>query len=84
MARDKRGILTELGIMSKALREVILDATEDDLDEAIRGAGDEPESLAEKAHAVVGSAFAEYWSEEVLYRRAGRQSRSNTKGGELG
>ena len=83
MAGDKRGILTELSIMSRALREVILDATEDDLDEAITGAGDDPETLAGKARAVVGSALAEYWSEEVLYR-AGRQSQSNTRGGELG
>ena len=56
-SRDRRARLDEL---SKALRELIHDAEEDDLDEALSSAGESPQTAFEKGRLTAEAALARY------------------------
>ena len=78
MDREKRDSPTELNAVSRAIRETILDAAEDDLDEAIKSEGVNPETLAEKGRITIEIALAKYWAQkEEAYKETDRQCRGN-------
>ena len=60
MAGEQKNSAAKLEGMSRAIRQIVHQAEEKELDGAIRGAGENPQAVAEEGRLAVERALAEY------------------------